>query len=198
MGHSGLRAARRAAPHRAGARPYRSLMPQRSPRGPTSTLIRMKPRVLTKSTIAQWRCETCHENGERSVGLKGRLRLPTRSWSGFVYRWLDRVEAAGDPASTYSERITAGDLDVRLTWSGLGEPFCFALPPDKSATGKHHMPSLFVGCQDASVTVNGRALSGKPVPREIAGRIPQQFARSDHCLDARFIRAGKFGSFLVE
>ena len=87
-----------------------------------------------------------------------------------VYRQLDSVEASGDPASTYRERVRAGDLDVELTWSGLGEPFCFALPPDKSATGKHHMPSLFVGCQDASITVNGRTLAGKPVPREIAGR----------------------------
>jgi hypothetical protein len=87
-----------------------------------------------------------------------------------AYRQLDSVEASGDPASTYSEAVRAGDLDVRLTWSGLGEPFCFALPPDKSATGKHHMPSLFVGCRDATVTVNGRTLPGKPVPREIAGR----------------------------
>ena len=87
-----------------------------------------------------------------------------------VYRRLDSVEASGDPASTYTETVRAGDLEVRLTWSGLGEAFCFALPPDKSATGKHHMPSLFVGCQDAQITVNGRALSGKPVPREIAGR----------------------------
>jgi uncharacterized protein YggE len=59
---------------------------------------------------------------------------------------------------------------VRLTWSGLGEPFCFALPPDKSATGKHHMPSLFVGCDNATIAVNGRTLWGRPVPREIAGR----------------------------
>ena len=88
----------------------------------------------------------------------------------FFYRRLDSVEASGDPASTYSETVTAGDLHVRLTWNGLGEPFCFALPPDNSATGKYHMPSLFVGCQDASVMVNGSALSGKPVPREIAGR----------------------------
>ncbi len=86
-----------------------------------------------------------------------------------IYRRLDAVEASGDPASTYSETIRAGDLDVRLTWTGLGAPFCFALPPDKSATGKHHMPSLFVGCQGATVTVNGRALAGKPVPREMAG-----------------------------
>jgi hypothetical protein len=89
---------------------------------------------------------------------------------GLVYRRLDSVEASGDPASTYSETVRAGYLDVRLTWSGLGDPFCFALPPDKSATGKHHMPSLFVGCQGATVMVNGRALSGKPVAREMAGR----------------------------
>ena len=31
------------------------------------------------------------------------------------------------------------------------------------------MPSLFVGCREATVTVNGRTLPGKPVPREIAG-----------------------------
>jgi hypothetical protein len=89
---------------------------------------------------------------------------------GLVYRRLDSVEASGDPASSYSETVRAGDLTVRLTWSGLGDPFCFALPPDKSATGKHHMPSLFVGCRDATINVNGRALPGKPVPREIAGR----------------------------
>ena len=89
--------------------------------------------------------------------------------SGLTYRRLDRVEAAGDPASSYSETVKAGDLTVVLTWSGLGAPFCFALPPDKSATAKHSMPSLFVGCADATVTVNGRTLPGKPVPREIAG-----------------------------
>ena len=89
--------------------------------------------------------------------------------SGLQYRKLDTVEASGDPASSYSETVKAGDHTVRLTWSGLGKPFCFALPPDKSATGAHTMPSLFVGCQDATITVNGRTLAGKPVPREIAG-----------------------------
>jgi hypothetical protein len=92
------------------------------------------------------------------------------SLGSLVYRRLDSVEPSGDPASTYTETVRAGDLHVRLTWSGLGEPFCFALPPDKSATGRHHMPSLFVGCRDATITVNGRTLPGKPVPRDIAGR----------------------------
>jgi hypothetical protein len=86
-----------------------------------------------------------------------------------AYRKLDGVEASGDPASTYSETVKAGDTTVRLTWSGLGKPFCFALPPDKSATGKHSMPSLFVPCADATISVNGKTLPGKPVPREMAG-----------------------------
>jgi hypothetical protein len=90
-------------------------------------------------------------------------------WKSLTYRPLDSVEASGDPGSTYHETVKAGDLTVQLTWSGLGAPFCFALPPDKSATAKHSMPSLFVGCRDASVTVNGKALPGKPAPREIAG-----------------------------
>lgn len=85
------------------------------------------------------------------------------------YRRLDRVETAGDPRSAYSETVTAGALTVRLRWTGLGQPFCFVLPPDKSATGRHHMPSLFVPCQNAAIEVNGQRLAGKPVPREVAG-----------------------------
>jgi hypothetical protein len=91
------------------------------------------------------------------------------SLTNLDYRKLDSVTASGDPASTYSETVTAGGTTVQLTWSGLGKPFCFALPPDKSATGKHHMPSLFVGCKDATITINGIPLSGKPIPREMAG-----------------------------
>ncbi len=89
--------------------------------------------------------------------------------AALTYRKLDSVTSSGDPATTYSETVKAGADTVRMTWSGLGEPFCFALPPDKSATGRHYMPSLFIGCRDATVTLNGRQLPGKPVPREIAG-----------------------------
>jgi hypothetical protein len=88
---------------------------------------------------------------------------------GLTYRPLDSVDASGDPGSTYSEIVKAGDTTAVLTWSGLGKPFCFALPPDKSATGKHWMPSLFVPCADATITVNGKTLPGKPAPREMAG-----------------------------
>lgn len=98
------------------------------------------------------------------------------AWRGLAglqainFRKLDHVEAAGDAISRYAETVRAGDLTVKLEWSGLGKPFCFALAPGGSATGRHHMPTLFVGCDKASVTVNGRSRSGAPVPRDIAGQ----------------------------
>lgn len=90
--------------------------------------------------------------------------------AGLRYARLDSVRSSGDAIASYSETVRGADLTVALTWSGLGKPFCFALPPESSATGKHHMPSLFVGCATASVTVNGRARPGAPVPRDIAGQ----------------------------
>lgn len=86
------------------------------------------------------------------------------------YRRLDSVNSDGDAITRYAETVTASDLEVKLEWSGLGKPFCFALAPAQSATGRHHMPSLFVGCQTATATVNGQRRPGAPVPREIAGQ----------------------------
>jgi len=85
------------------------------------------------------------------------------------YRRAEEVRASGDPLSDYTETVRAGDLTVALRWHGLGEPFCFVHPPENSATGQHHMPSVFVGCAGATITVNGHALPGQPVPRVVAG-----------------------------
>jgi hypothetical protein len=90
--------------------------------------------------------------------------------AGLQYRALDSVRSDGDAISSYSETVRAADTTVTLAWSGLGKPFCFALTPPGSATGAHIMPSLFVGCETASVTVNGQSRPGAPVPREIAGQ----------------------------
>jgi hypothetical protein len=116
-----------------------------------------------------------HDNEKLARYLMSNFVSHFGAWKGLPglqslrYRPLDSVDVSGDPSSTYSEIVKAGDTTVRLTWSGLGKPFCFALPPEKSATGKHAMPSLFVPCQDATITVNDKALPGKPIPREMAG-----------------------------
>jgi hypothetical protein len=111
--------------------------------------------------LAHWLIERFVTNFRLFKGLPGMQSL--------AYRRLDSVQVSGDPLSSYTEAFKAGDLDVQLTWSGLGEPFCFALQPEGSSTGQHYMPSVFVGCQSATITVNGRVLPGKPVPREVAG-----------------------------
>ena len=90
--------------------------------------------------------------------------------AGLRFRKLDEVQTAGDPRSHYSESVRAGDMTVSMAWQGLGEPFCFAFAPPQSATGKHVMPSLFIGCESAAVTVNGIRRPGAPIPREVAGR----------------------------
>ncbi len=90
--------------------------------------------------------------------------------AGLRYAKMDSVRSSGDAITSYSETVRGADLTVALTWSGLGKPFCFALTPATSATGKHHMPSVFVGCANASVTVNGKVRPGAPIPREIAGQ----------------------------
>jgi hypothetical protein len=90
--------------------------------------------------------------------------------AGLQYRALDSVESRGDAITAYGETVRAGALTVALDWTGLGKPFCFALTPAQSATGLHHMPTLFVGCDRAAVTVNGVARHGAPIPREVAGQ----------------------------
>lgn len=110
----------------------------------------------------------------------------TPGLKNLVYRPLDGVETSGDPASDYSETVKAGDFTITLSWRGLGEAFCFALPPEKSASGKHWMPSTFVACADASVAVNGQRLPGRPAPREMAG---QQITTAFLAFSETWIRA---------
>jgi len=93
----------------------------------------------------------------------------TPGLNNLVYLPFESAETSGDAKSTYTETVKAGDFSITLNWHGLGKPFCFALPPDKSATGKHWMPSTFVPCTAATITVNGRVLPGKPAPRNMAG-----------------------------
>ena len=142
-----------------------------SPHGPGHALV-----LLQSPQNASAPGNVCfHDNEKLARYLVSDFVSNFGAWKGLPglqglnYRRLDSVAASGDPASDYSETVKAGDTTVVLNWSGLGKSFCFALPPDKSATGQHWMPSLFVPCSSATVNVNGKTLPGKPVPREIAG-----------------------------
>jgi hypothetical protein len=110
----------------------------------------------------------------------------TAGLKNLVYVPLQSAAASGDAVGAYTETVKAGDMTVALAWRNLGKPFCFALPPDKSASGKHWMPSTFVPCTDATITVNGRVLPGRPAAREMAG---QQITTAFLAFSETWIRA---------
>ena len=76
----------------------------------------------------------------------------------------------GDNVTASTVSVTGPGLAVDLVWSDLGKPFAADVLPEQSATGRHEMYSVFAESGDASITVNGRRLSGKPFPRPFMGR----------------------------
>ncbi len=78
--------------------------------------------------------------------------------------------SSGDARTTYTERFWSAVGEVSLTWEPLGDAFFVQMPKDKSATGQHEMFSLFVNAAGVRVTVDGRPVPGRPVPREVGGR----------------------------
>ena len=78
--------------------------------------------------------------------------------------------AGGNGTSHHAEwfRSTAGQ--VCLSWSDLSDAFLVEFDREHSATGKHEMISLFFDARSASATVHGKAVAGRPFPREFAGR----------------------------
>jgi hypothetical protein len=88
---------------------------------------------------------------------------------GLPHTPLTGVTSGGDGLSAFTETVRAEGLDVELTWQDLGTPFAVELASDRTPTG-HEMFSTFVEGHDASITVNGRRLAGKPFPRDFNGR----------------------------
>jgi hypothetical protein len=87
-----------------------------------------------------------------------------------TYLPLTHIERGGDTRSEYYELVRSRDVEVRMTWSGLGAPYAVDMPADRGPTKEHDMYSLFIDAADAGVTINGRALRGKVTERDFAGR----------------------------
>lgn len=87
-----------------------------------------------------------------------------------VYLPLSEVGTSGDQRSSHVEWVKSQEVDATLSWEDLGEPFMGVVPVERSPTGKHDMFSLFVEAERATVTVNGRRLTGRPISRDFHGR----------------------------
>ena len=83
----------------------------------------------------------------------------------------DRWWHEGDHRGGWTERIVGDGTDVTLRWTDLQTPFFVEYDTAHSATGRHEMFSLFVPGRSAEVVVNGQRPNGKPIPRDVAGRV---------------------------
>jgi hypothetical protein len=95
-------------------------------------------------------------------GAKGLAQCRFEKGSQFV--------GSGDARTTYTERFRGESGDVSLTWEPLTDAFMVELPREKSATGRHEMFSLFVTAGGVKVSINGKGVAGRPVPRDMAGK----------------------------
>ncbi len=76
----------------------------------------------------------------------------------------------GDGRSTHNEWFRSAIGQVSLTWTNLSDAFLVEFDRERSATGRHEMISLFFDARAASATINGRAVNGRPFPREFGGK----------------------------
>ena len=86
------------------------------------------------------------------------------------YARLDSSLSEGDARGGLRERFSASGLEVDLRWAPAGEAFFVLLPPERSATGKHEMYSLFFDVWDARAYLDGRRLPGVVTERTLHGR----------------------------
>jgi hypothetical protein len=95
--------------------------------------------------------------------------IPTVETCRFVKGW--GFVASGDARREYTERFRTDGGEVMLSWEGLTDAFMVELPKEKSATGLHEMFSLFVTASSAKASIYGNGVIGKPVPRDMAGKM---------------------------
>ena len=86
------------------------------------------------------------------------------------YVKLDAHSSEGDARSGIREQFRARGFEVELRWAPAGDAFFVALPPERSATGRHEMYSLFFDVREASASLDGRRLPGAVTERTLHGR----------------------------
>ena len=87
-----------------------------------------------------------------------------------AYLRLDAHRSEGDARAGIRERFNAPGFDVELYWAPAGDAFFVVLPPERAATGRHEMYSLFFDVRDASAFLDGRRLPGVVTERVLHGR----------------------------
>jgi hypothetical protein len=73
---------------------------------------------------------------------------------------------SGDPRYFWTERVTARDEDIALTWYQIGEPLLIHTQPREDPSRPYGVCTLLIPALGARLTRNGVEAAGRPWPRE--------------------------------
>jgi hypothetical protein len=88
-----------------------------------------------------------------------------------TYRPADRFVHEGSHTTSWREIVTGPGVHLELIWSDLYDTFALNVPPERSATGRHRMLSLFVSARTGACRLNGVSGRGVAAPRDAYGRV---------------------------
>jgi hypothetical protein len=87
---------------------------------------------------------------------------------------LPVVDAAfsksGDPRYFWTERISARDEEIALTWYDIGDPLLIHTQPNQVPGRQYGVCTVLVPALGARLSLNGKEASGQPWKREREGR----------------------------
>lgn len=112
------------------------------------------------------------DNEEMTRWLQGEIE--SLLYPAFANQELPVAHAAfrreGDTKTSWTEIIDADGARFDLVWSDFDEPFMLTLAAGSVAGRPHGVYSCFVPARSATVTLNGRAATGKPFPQQRGDR----------------------------
>jgi hypothetical protein len=77
---------------------------------------------------------------------------------------------SGDPRYFWTERVTARDQEITLTWHDIGDPLLIHTQPNEVPGRRYGLSTVLIPALGARLSCNGNQAAGRPWPIEREGR----------------------------
>jgi hypothetical protein len=94
---------------------------------------------------------------------------------------------SGDPRYFWTERVTAREQEITLTWHEIGDPLLIHTQPNEVPGRRYGLSTVLIPALSARLSFNGNQAAGRPWPIERDGRpfSTSALAFSESWTDAR-------------
>jgi hypothetical protein len=94
---------------------------------------------------------------------------------------------SGDPRYFWTERVTAREQEITLTWHEIGDPLLIHTQPNEVPGRRYGLSTVLIPALGARLSFNGNQAAGRPWPIERDGRpfSTSALAFSESWTDAR-------------